>query len=243
MFVRAGPDAPTHRIAEDMQKNSLHVHAAVLTAVPSMPAMTAMLMTMRVTSSSESSFDIMVRRRARRTRRGRGRSVSSIVRLLDNVGAQLARVDAQLVLRVGAEVFEVRGTAFRPDGGRRARSLGRIFCRERRNRSGRAVAEERGSVRRFGIVTVPVLRRRAALLLVLLAVLRIGLDASSTTVRVTVAAAAVAVTVVVKQEQADDVGNEAGGSDRNDELRLCHLCERIAVSYSSLVTIFPSATD
>lgn len=221
-----------HRIAEDMQEDSLHVHAPVLAAVPSMPAMTAMRMTVCVPSSSESSFDIMIRRRTRQACRGSSRSVPSIVRLLDNVSAQLARVDAQLVLRIRAKVLQVRSAAFRSDGRRSARPLCRFFCCKRRNGSGRAVAEERGSVRRFGAVTMPSLRRRTALL-VLLAVPRTRLDAS-TTVRVTVtvtAAATVAVTaVVVKQEKADDVGEEAGGSDRNDELRLCHLCQRVLMS-------------
>lgn len=218
-----------------MQENALHVHAAVLAAVPSVSTMTAMRMTVRVASSSESSFNIMVRRRARLARRGSSRSVPRIVRLLDDVGAQLARVDAQLVFGIRAKIFEVRGAAFRSDGRRSARSLGRVFCRERRNRSGRAVAEERSSVRWFGVVTVPVLRRRVALLLVLLAVLRVRLDASSTTVRMTVAAS-VAVSVVMKEEQADDVGKEAGGSDCDDKLRLRHLCERIPDQLSRVMS-------
>lgn len=111
--TRPTPGAPrsTHSIAEDVQKDTPHVHAAVLAAVPVTAVPTVGV---PVLIRAYARLDIMLVPSAGRTsstRRGslRHRSVARIVRALDNVGAQLARVDAQLVF--GAKVFAVRVAA------------------------------------------------------------------------------------------------------------------------------------
>lgn len=231
-----------------MQEDPLHVHRPVVPSMPPMPPMPRMP-TDVLPSPLKRMPIVPVRpvhpvpldrpRPARRPPRQHG-PVPGIVRLLEHVGAHLARVAVQLVLGLCLVVLVLgvgRGRGRRraaaavrrdPDG--RARSGGgrgavggtrSCWCLRREKR--RALARSRAG-RACGAA-----RRLCVRLDVGMAVrVRLVRPSSSTVgmpVPVSAAAAAVRVpAMVMEQEEADNVAHEAGAPDDGDELRVGHLC-------------------
>jgi hypothetical protein len=144
----------------------------------------------------------------------RRRTVTGVVRLLDDVRTELSGVNVELVLGFFNLVFatSVGAGVGDGDGGRgRGGSTG--------GRGGRggstAGGEEGGAVIRCGGRRVRVRMRVRGLLL--------GWS-GGTAVRMTVSSAAMRVTVILEEEETDDVGEKTGRTDSDDELRLSDLC-------------------